>query len=296
MSLFRLADLMTAKYNLQSQAASIEEIVNGVKRDLINCYNLYVNSSKAKDPVLQMLADAGEPVSKSIISYMEDIVSNIDTLSLVQLFNRVNKILEIINAVKSVPKNPVRIFIDDNLRGNKQSEINYRIHMKSKWENIISRLSSILHSQGKILAKFQPKEEGLAGNRVLPQRRDLSKDKLLMFMKTLAAQKYGLDNLDVMTRILSFPDLREKVTTLINAIDRNHLPKDGPEVMQETSQIMESFKNRQTNQDFFEAGEDEAQKQIGTTFEEEKEPKQASQKLINKYNNLSYEQWIKESK
>jgi hypothetical protein len=58
-----------------------------------------------------------------------------------------------------------------------------------------------------------------------------------MFMMTPGAQQYKLDNIDVMQRILQFPETREKITTLINAIDRGHIPADGPEVMAEAQSI-----------------------------------------------------------
>ncbi len=56
-------------------------------------------------------------------------------------------------------------------------------------------------------------------------------------MRTPAAQFYKLDNIDVMQKILQYPETREKLTTLINAIDRGHIPADGPEVMAEARAI-----------------------------------------------------------
>lgn len=252
MRLTRLADLWTVKYNLQSQAATLEDIVNQVKRNLINAYTLYVNADKAKEPILQMLADAGEPFSKSLVRSMEEIVAGIDTLSLVQLFNRVNAILDSINVMKKTPE--VRDFIHNSVRARTEAERNHRERIKSKLEMVISRISGILEKEARVLRKFLPKEVPLAGGVVEPQRMQLSKEKLLMFMRTPAAQRYGLDNIDVVTRLLSYPELREKITTLINSVDRGFYPLDGPEVAAEAAEIKRIYDERQkTNVPFLES-------------------------------------------
>jgi hypothetical protein len=105
MRLTRLAQIMELKYNLKSEAAAIEEVINSVKKDIVNAYNLYVNSDKAKEPVLQQLADAGEPFSKALVTAMEKMVSNIDVLAATPhlLFRHLNKILEVIHFYKSDP-------------------------------------------------------------------------------------------------------------------------------------------------------------------------------------------------
>jgi glutaredoxin-related protein len=72
-----------------------------------------------------------------------------------------------------------------------------------------------------------------------------------MFSRSLAAQRYGLDSLDVMEKVLFYPDLKQKITTLVNAIDRGHLPVDGPEVMSATKEIMDFFKQKETNSEQF---------------------------------------------
>lgn len=247
MRLIRLAQLLEHKYNLKSEAAAIEDVINSIKKDIINAYNLYVNSDTAKEPVLQILADAGEPFSKALVTAMEKMVSNIDVLAATPhlLFRHLNKILGAIKSVKSDPENKLRESIHSALRGSKESERNYREHLKSKLEMILSRVSSILEKQAIVLQKFLPKEVPLEGGRVEPQRKELSKEKLLMFMKTPPAQRFGLDSMDVMTRLLSYPDLKQKITTLINAIDRGHAPLDGPEVSAEAQEIKRLFEERQ---------------------------------------------------
>lgn len=238
MRINRLAQLFEFKYNLKSEGSNMQDILNNVKRDIINAYMLYVNSDKAKEPVLQILANAGESFSKSLIFEMEKMVGNIDNLAAkpADLFQEVNRILNGINAVKTDPEKKVRNFIHDSVRATKESEKNYREHLKSKFEMIIHRISSILEKQAKILKAFIP-QTPLSGGVIEPQRKELSKDKLLMFMRTPAAQMYGLDDIDVITQVLFYPESKQKLTTLINAIDRGHVPMDSSFVMNEAAAI-----------------------------------------------------------
>lgn len=253
MRIVRLADLFELKYHLKSEAASISEVMDEIKKDLISSYNLYVNSGTAKDPVLQMVADAGEPFSGFLIREMEKTIAKIDLLAEnpVTLFKQLNKMLGLIQEVKSDPEKRVRQFIHNSVRVNKESDRNYREQLKSKFETILYRLSTVLEKQCKRLTAFLPKEVPLEGGIVSPERKQLSKDKVLSFTRTRAAQMYGLTSLDVVEKVLSHEDLKQKLTTLINAIDRGHIPVDGPEIMQATKEIMESFKARETNAEQF---------------------------------------------
>jgi len=248
MRIVRLANFLELKYDLKSEGASLPEIMEEIKRNLILSYNLYVNSATAKDPVLQMIADLGEPFSKSLINNMEKTIANIDKLagSPALLFKMVNGMLGAIQEIKDDPERRVRNFIHDSIRVTKESERNYRERVKSKFETILYRLSSILEKQAKILQVFLPKDKPLAGGMITPERKQLSKDKLLFFSRTPAAKFYGLDSLEVLERVIFYDDLREKLTTLINAIDRGHIPIDGYEIKSATREIMESFKNRDT--------------------------------------------------
>ena len=251
MKIVRLARFFELKYNLKSEAASLQEIIDDVKKNIINAYALYVSGETSKEPVLKILANAGEPFSKSLIITMEDMVNNIDNLSQVQLFNRINKVLGNIKEVKTDPDKSVRNFINSAIRISKESDKNYREHLKSKFEMVLYRVSSILEKQAKILQKFLPKETPLSGASVSPERKELSKDKLLMFMHTPAAQSYGLDSLDTLSLVLNDYDLRQKLTTLINAIDRGHVPINGPDIMQATKEISDAVKMKKDNSKLF---------------------------------------------
>jgi len=180
-----------------------------------------------------------------------------------------------INDMKNDKDFPVRSFIHDSVRVTKDSERNYRERLKSKFEMIVSRLSSILEREAKKLQTTLPlgTPTGLEGGRVEPQRKELSKEKLLMFMRTPAAQYYGLDNIDIMTKALSYNDVKEKITTLVNAIDRGHLPADGPEVMAETRMIKSRLDSKQTNLPALEQTPEKPAPPVSLFEQEEEDPK-----------------------
>ncbi len=198
---------------------------------------------------------------------MTAMVAKIDMLAAKPslLFRAINKVLESTAALDRAMKEgeaPVE-------RLPKESVRNQLRDAKRKLGTVLQRLSSILVKQARIMRKFLPEEKPLAGGPVIPQRKPLSKEKLLMFMRTPGAQAYGLDNLDVMARILSYPELRERVTTLINAIDRGHIPQDGPEVAAEAKAIKTWLEmQKKTN---LPALEQETKPATPTLFEEEEE-------------------------
>ena len=249
MKIHRLARIFELKYGMVS--LSSKDTLNQNKKDLINMYTLYVDSEKAKEPVLQILANIKEPFSLQMIHSMEELIANLNHLSAQSIFRRINGMLLSIKLMKNDPEKTVRNFIHDSIRANKESERNYREHLKSKFELIISRISSILEKQAKSLQSLiklenpELKDLNIDGERVIPQHRELSKDKILNFIRTPAAQSYGLDSLDTMTQVLSYPDLRDKITVMINAIDRGHTPINGPEVKSEVEEIMKYFNDRQ---------------------------------------------------
>lgn len=362
MSLAKLGKLFEAKYLLISEAETHREkflrrleqykmppgkpdsppprstqtpaqIIAQVKRDIINMYDLYVNSNTAKEPVLQMLSDAGESFSKDLVKDFERLISNIKRGA-----GTIDDIYEVVKAMRDDIKNAksdksIRQAVHDAVRVTKESEKNYREHVKSKFEMILTRIYSILDKQAKLLHKFIPDAPPLIEGIVAPQRKELSKEKLLIFMKSPAAQKYGLDNINVMEKILFYPELKERITTLINAVDRGRYPVDGPEIAKETAEIMAAFKLKETNEAALEQSilpntqleralikqknneikEKELALKYDPSFvakqhetnirneeilernrEMEREEKE-KEDLINKYNSLSFSDWLKRS-
>lgn len=241
----RLATLLDHKYGLTGllkQAVDPKEIFGRAKDDILNNYQNWV---MGKHRALKHLAERGEPHASSIYVVYNDLVANIDTYTPVQVFNRVNKILGLISEMKANPSG-YRQSIHGSVEIKRESDKNYREQLKREFETNLQRISFGLEKVAKVLRAFVP-DAGLLGGAVEPQRAELSKDKLRRFMYTPAAQKYGFDNLDIIAQILAYPESKARLTTLINAIDRGHVPADGPEVMRETAAIKAWLETKKTN-------------------------------------------------
>lgn len=234
MNIYKLANIFSKKYKLTSFAFSE---LDYIKKDILNCYDLYVGNN-SKDSPLGWMASQGEPFSKELVDVMVDLTSNIDSLTELQIFNRVNKVLDIIFNMKSDPNNGPRNFIDDSIKIRRQSDKNQRELIKRKYEGAISRISSIFEKVAKSLNKFMGENIPLKGTFVEPERMELSKQKIFNFLHTPVAESYGLTLESFEKAILENPELKSKVTTLINAIDRGHIPRDGKEVAEIVTEIM----------------------------------------------------------
>jgi hypothetical protein len=286
-----LGKLLGLKYGLVANAASSAQILSQVKKDLLLTYRLYVNPETAKEPVLQMLANAGEPFSKLLVSTFKIIVEDIDSNSNTQLFTRVNNLMGMIHDAKQVED--VRKFIHNSVRATKESERNYREHLKSKFEMILHRITSLLDKQLKLLQQVLPRgiETRQEVGPLEPQRKELSKEQLLMFMRTPAAQQYRLDDMDVMYQLLSDPAMKSRVTTLVNAVSRGHVPVDGPAVLAEAKAMRDWIDQREKTN--FSALENSPEKQPANPNLFEEEGEAWDHKMAHKYNDLTLERYAK---
>lgn len=287
----KLGSFFERKYSLVAEAASNQQVLDQVKRDLLLTYNLYVNAATAKEPVLQMLANAGEPFSKTFISIFKGIIEDINENSNTQLYTRLNNLMGMVHDAKQ--REGVRKYIHDSIRVTKESERNYREHLKSKFEMITHRVTSLLDKQLKALKQVLPRglDVEQEGGILEPQRKELSKEKLLVFMRTPAAQQYHLDDMDVMYQILSDPTMKGRLTTLVNAISRGHVPADGPAVSAEAKAMRDWIDQREkTNVPALE-NSPEKEPANPNLFEEEGEA--WDHKMARKYDNLTLERYIK---
>lgn len=213
MRISRLADLFEHKHSGSSvvkTAAQPAEVLARVKDDILTNYKNWV---MGKYRALKILAEANEPHAKELYGTYNDLVANIDSYSPVQLFNRVNKILILIKDMKTTGK--YRESIHDMVTVNKESDRNYQEQLKGGFETNISRISYGLEKVAKILRAFVPEAE-IGGGAVSPQRKDVSKEQLNIFMKGPIAHFLGLNDHDVMTHALQDNDLRQDIITLIN--------------------------------------------------------------------------------
>lgn len=284
----KLGQFFEGKYGFVSEASPL---VEQAKKDFLLTYKLYVNAETTKEPVLQMLANAGEPFSKGLISIFKSISESIGQSSNSALYTRINNLMGMIHDAKQ--KEGVRKFIHDSVRVTKESERNYREHLKSKFEMVIHRITSLLDKQLKMLQKALPRglDPEQEGGVIEPQRKELSKEKLLIFMRSPGAQQYRLDDMDVMYQLLSDPTMKGKLTTLVNAISRGHVPADGPAVAAEAKAMRDWIDQREkTNVPALE-NSPEKQPANPNLFEEEGEA--WDHKMARKYDNLTLKRYTK---
>lgn len=253
----RLAQILEMKHSLKiSEATSPRQIVDDAKKEITFAYK-YHFSEDAKDPVLQLVATQfNEPWTKKLVSAMTELVANLDEYDLAEIFQRTNSILGAIAEYKRDPDKKVRNFIHDAIKISRESHKNYREQVKSKFETALRRVSGLLEKAASKLKAFLPEDVPLAGGLMEQQRRELSKEKIRTFMVTPIAKSYGLDNIEMMTKILQDPSLRQKLTTIINAIDRGHKPIDGPDIAREVAELAALADQRKTNTPYFEFGQE----------------------------------------
>ena len=268
MRIVRLAALFEHKYGLGPTikvAASPAEVFKQAKDAILTNYANFV---MGKYRALKILAEFGEPHARELYDMYNDLVANIDSLNHIQVFHKVNAILDLIRRMKENPSK-YRDSIHNSFEVNKESDRNYREQLKSGFETNLKRISFGLEKIARVLQKYVASSM-LHGKAVEPQRKALSKEKLLTFMKTPAAHQHGLDNIEVITQVLAYPESRDRLTTLINAIDRGHVPLDSPTVMAETAAIKQWLDAKKTNLSALEQ-ETQANPAPASLFEEEGE-------------------------
>jgi hypothetical protein len=272
MRILRLAQLFEQKYGLVSQSQSIDvpglaKIVGSIRAELSNAYRMWM-SPEGKDESLVFWAQRGHAPSKELVVLMKDLSENKD-YSPVQLFNRVNAAFKLSKLIAS-DLGHFKDQLKDNTTGLTHPLVNELNHRESKARTSLRHLESILERQGKILLRLQPKGQ-LAEQYEEQKRKPLPRQKLWMFMHSRAAQTYGLDNMYVVEQVLFYPETKEMLTTLINAIDRGHMPIDGPAMMAETAKIKEWLDNKQqTNVPALEQAPEKQPPAVSLFEEEEK--------------------------
>ncbi len=267
MRIVRLAQLLEYKYDLAATAGpkELEQKLNDVRQEILDAYNHYINiDSKNLKPaynIVPLLAESGEKFSKQVIALMEDLVNDIDTIDLHDLFAKVQNVLAVIDELQTGKKTDVRNSIHDMFTMRRDTDKNRREIAKSKFENVVfKKLAAILQKAAKSLNVLLGKSSSIMGGPTEPQVKEPTKEEQNMFRRTQLAVIHHLDDGPIFGKIwVEHPDLKRRMIRLINKGKNRwaqlHLD---PEVMAETSAIVNEYKRRQTNEGYFEAGEDAA--------------------------------------
>lgn len=266
MQVIRLAKYLEIKYNLKSIAISPIKEVDQVREDLKNFYTTWLVGPRVKDQSILHWSKQGTGEEFDQINNLVKIVHELSQnkeFSESKLYRKLKQALGLSQLLKDKTLNLIRDEIILNTIGLRESNKNEINKQESKIRTFLRMLDSVYEKSKNIIGKYVPitlknkidSEEAFGGYED-QKRKPLSKEKLLMFSNTLAAQTYGFNSLEMLEKLLDEPGARDKLTTLINAIDRGHIPKDGPEIMSITKSIREYIDSLSTNKDIFEGEED----------------------------------------
>lgn len=246
--LVRLAQLLDVKYGLQSRATTVPisqtRVEAEVRRDILDAYRNYF-SRTARDSMFQYAADLGEASSSELVYKMDKIVKDIDKLSPDKLMHGLNEVLAIMYRMKTDPARSVRQTIHDSVPSATEAQRNTRERLLVKYERSISKAFPALQKAAIKLQVMVPTVP-VHGGSISREHGELSKQQLLNFIiATPAFQQYGVTSFEVMEQVLDDPDIRQRLTTLINAVKRGLVPVDGSQVADFARQVKHRLEQAQ---------------------------------------------------
>lgn len=251
----RLARLLELKYGLLSLAApDPERVLAEVKRDILDAYRNYF-SRAAKDSMFQYAADLGQPQAVALTTKMDKLVKDLDKTP-AKLIKSLNELLAIMYQMKQDPDKSVRQAIHDSVPSSTEAQRNTRQRVLSKYERSISMAFPALQKAAVKLQQIIP-DVAVHGGEIARERAELSKQQLINFvLATPAFRNAGLDSLEIVEQILTEPDLKHRLTTLVNAVNRGQHPLDAPAISDFANQVKARLAQRQeNNQSFFNTNE-----------------------------------------
>jgi len=262
----RLASLFEAK--LQSLAVhpsflTKESQLKDAAKKIEDCYKARVISKKYN--TLRILEGFGDLFSKSLIEDMGSLVSSLDKLVKGTDKDRDLFLLEMANIKSDIINNRDRVKqeIMDSWEINRESDRNRLKQMVYTFLEALAYIERIFKEVTEIIEKycspaFVELTHKILSGKIEPVRKALNKDQILTFSRTFYAKKYGIDSLDILERLLRSPAIREKLTTVINAVNRGKIPKDGPAILEEAQKIAEQI-GKETPNIVHEIPEEDAQ-------------------------------------
>jgi hypothetical protein len=269
----RLASLFEAKLQAEAQSPKKRlkdptdkaEVLKRVATAIKDIYQGRI--APPKNNILRFLASLGERVSKHLIEDMADLAAEVDQLiqqpSQDQLLLQMANIRHDIAESKQSVRQAIHNSVDPTLPfAQREKE---RKHLKSKFEDVCFRLERMLIAQSDMVKQYvSPEAIQQVGNilsgKVSPKRKALPDKVFTDFALTSEAKKYGVDDLEVLAKIKDDPELKELLTTVINAIHRKQTPKDGNKLLQVATQIAANLPRQPTP--VFEMPEEQAQQAL----------------------------------
>lgn len=334
MRINRLAEIFSLKYKVAADPVHMEMLLRNEidslhkNLDLFNILRKAAESgaAKPKNP-LERRAVAAYAFLKDLVSMIDYLKINKRQLDLGQIREMLLKIVNLISANKEVKFNNAGVADENGELSNVQfahvsdlimlmipaTTVGDRKKRDDQYQKARTGLSRILSTSITMLDQLSKLEvmvpekfthvssediEAPVPERFEPQRGMLSVYDIVDFIRQ-HGDKYGISSRDDWSQaITNDPELKEQMTTVINALNRGHSPRDGAAVKAQIAEILNHHRERmQTNKSVFNKGEEAAQRMMRAKPVEEltNNENPGQDKLLAKYNNLSYNAWIKGS-
>jgi hypothetical protein len=283
MRLTRLADLFLAKYKFAVSVTDAESILRHEISLLWNIPNKTYNvlkacadadASKPKNANEQK-AVVGHKFCKQLVSLIDYLKANSSDISLGEmrevLLNIVNLITENVSVKFNENGRPSEKGESSNVQFghvselifqltpvSKKHQIKLRNELYSKARNGLFRILSLSNTmldeikQLEVMAPEKFTHETFTDvdinqenpTRFTPQRAPLSNYDIIDFIRQ-HGDEYGISGInDWELAFRNDPQLKEEMTTVINALNRGHVPRDNTSIKQQIAQILQQHKDR----------------------------------------------------
>jgi hypothetical protein len=259
MRIENIGRILAIKY-AQQLPSNIDKqgVLEDIARDVKGALQSYVFDTTSKNPIIQYLDRRGyggtiDLFVKYLISESLTLYTKIDELIKEPVQDRLLMIMMNIKNDILQGKKAVVEALKHSLKLNNESSRNEANRLASKFDITVTNLADNLTRKGRIVYKYcSPEFQEIAADiikaKVESQRMPLTKMQLFIFAHTPVAEKYGLTSIEILQRLLEDPEMREKLTTVINAVHRGHnFPKNGPEILEEAQAIAKRMQMQQPN-------------------------------------------------
>lgn len=273
MRIFRLAELLNDKYQLDALAATGFDIpdIEEARKALKKFREVWLDGPKVRDQSILVWADPGNKGEqfddiRELISIVRDLSIN-PSLSPLELYAQVIKAQNISKKLRDHSIEQIQNAMITSFRGLRKSDIDRIKHAASKIRTFLSTMDSVYDMARAHISHFVPVEERkklrqtLEGGYEKQTPKDLADRELIGFTMHPEASKYGLDDKEFLSYLINDRKLRPLVEYLIRAVKRGHTPKAAPLVLSAHDTFQDLQRKLLTNVGLFEDEESEALRQ-----------------------------------
>lgn len=267
MRIVRLASLFTHKYKIATNTVAIE---NSLRSKITNMWHITnktynvlracANSDVSKPTTDQEVkAVAGYEFCKQLLSIIDYMQANQKEISLPNIKDAVNEIIKLIieNKGDSAIQFPhVSELIFQITPTNTRHDRKLRDELFGKARTGLSKILSIALDMSKEIKQLSGDKTGPLADRFNPTRAPLSEYDIIDFIRQHGIE-YGIpNNEDWSIAFRNDPELKEEITTVINALNRGHSPRDAASVKMQVAEILRNYEERKSsNAPLFESAE-----------------------------------------